>query len=413
MTEVLKSSPEIHLAEMPSLVSQSISEMSVNGRDGLTSEERRKRFMDSPVGQILEITEKYPPLGEDKIEHLIKRYQDHGDLDSKELAVLHNSRFALYLAKQYYGVAPKQNVGLEDLFQMGMIGLQTAVERVNLDTKRQKDAKFVSFASYTIRNVISRYMNENRGSMRLPPGVGYEIGRHQILERTIVMEPGSDRDEEVAKLLPSWPTEPPEVIDERKHEDPFERSYPESRTARVKIEHEAAKEKAVSEVRDLRVVANRIRSAYTSRLPAQIVENIPDSDSEIDPITVAYIKIRRELMENILDEWDSSDPRHPEVLRLRYGFSDGIPLSLDEVGAGFDVTRERIRQLEAKALKDLQEPAAYIQDLADVDNVDHPKIWRETENERWFSAQIKPRSFRTAREYTDEKLRTSHKASKQ
>lgn len=371
--------------------------------DGLTPEERHKRFMSGPIGQILEVTEKYPPLPEDEIENLIKRYQNHGDLEAKELVGLHNSRFVFFRAKYYHGIAPKQTVGLEDLFQQGMMGIYKAVEKVKLDVKKQKNAKFISFAGYSINQYITNYLNENRGAMRLPPGVGFDIGRHQLLERQAVLRAENDRDEEVAKLLSDYPIEPPEVKDEREHEDPFERMYSEARTARAKDHHEAAKQESVEKVRQLRLVADRIRPNYISRIPAQAVEDIPDTDEAIDPVVSAYIQIRRQSLDEAIEQIDA---RGAEVIRLRYNED---ALTLDQVGYSFDVTRERIRQIENESLKKLQYSAESVYNLADTDDIVPPVSRPKTENERWFEAQTRPRSFMTAREYTDEKRRLSQK----
>jgi len=264
--------------------------------------------IDDPVKMYLKDIGKVPLLsGEEEIS-LAKRMQD-GDEEAKQQLSEANLRLVVSIAKRYVG----RGMLLLDLIQEGNLGLMKAVEKFDYT----KGFKFSTYATWWIRQAITRAIADQARTIRIPVHMVETINRQIRISRSLLQELGREpTPEEIAKEMGITPEKVMEI--QKIAQDPVSLETP------------------IGEEED-----------------SHLVDFIED-DKTVAPSDVAAYTMLREQLITVLHKLT---PREEMVLRLRYGIDDGKPRTLEEVGKEFNVTRERIRQIEAKALRKLRNPS--------------------------------------------------------
>jgi RNA polymerase primary sigma factor len=248
------------------------------------------------------------PLLTREEEDKIAREAAEGSKAAQDRLVNANLRFVVNVAKKYQG----QGLPLEDLISEGNIGLLNAVQRFDIE----KGYHFISYAVWWIRQAILKAICEKSRMIRLPLNRVNELVQIEKA-RKFVQDRSNSEIREVAKLLDMDPARVSELLS-------ISRDM-------VSLEHPIYEEKDSSSIGDF-IEAERYQS----------------------PDDMAVESALRDDIETVLN---TLDVKEAEVIRFRYGLGNKSPLSLKEIGDRFDLTKERIRQIEKKALKRLQHPA--------------------------------------------------------
>ncbi|TJX14712.1 RNA polymerase sigma factor RpoD [Tissierella creatinini] len=264
--------------------------------------------VDDPVRMYLKEIGKIPLLtGEEEIE-LAQRMEEGDEIAKKKLAEA-NLRLVVSIAKRYVG----RGMLFLDLIQEGNLGLMKAVEKFEY----RKGFKFSTYATWWIRQAITRAIADQARTIRIPVHMVETINKLVRVQRQLVQELGRD---------PS-----PEEIGNEMNLD-------------------------VERVREIMKIAQEPVSLETpigEEEDSHLGDFIPDEDVLAPAEAATFTMLREQLIEVL----DSLTPREQKVLRLRFGLDDGRARTLEEVGKEFEVTRERIRQIEAKALRKLRHPS--------------------------------------------------------
>lgn len=264
--------------------------------------------VDDPVRMYLKEIGKIDLLtGEEEVE-LAKR-MEQGDEEAKKKLAEANLRLVVSIAKRYVG----RGMLFLDLIQEGNLGLMKAVEKFEY----RKGFKFSTYATWWIRQAITRAIADQARTIRIPVHMVETINKLVRVQRQLVQELGRD------------PT-------------------PEEIGAEMDLD--------VERVREIMKIAQEPVSLETpigEEEDSHLGDFIPDEDV-LAPADAATFTMLRE---QLIDVLDTLTPREEKVLRLRFGLDDGRARTLEEVGKEFDVTRERIRQIEAKALRKLRHPS--------------------------------------------------------
>ncbi|MDF2676208.1 MAG: rpoD [Bacillota bacterium] len=264
--------------------------------------------IDDPVRMYLKEIGKVPLLSATEEIELAKRMQDGDDEAKKRLAEA-NLRLVVSIAKRYVG----RGMLFLDLIQEGNLGLIKAVEKFDYT----KGFKFSTYATWWIRQAITRAIADQARTIRIPVHMVETINKLIRIKRQLLQELGRDATpEEIALEMEMEPDKVREIL---------------------KIAQEPVSlETPIGEEED-----------------SHLGDFIPDDDVQA-PSDVATFTLLREQLSAVLH---TLTDREQKVLRLRFGLDDGRARTLEEVGKEFDVTRERIRQIEAKALRKLRHPS--------------------------------------------------------
>ena len=264
--------------------------------------------MDDPVKMYLKDIGKYPLLSPEEETELAKKMMD-GDEHAKRALSEANLRLVVSIAKRYMG----RGMHFLDLIQEGNLGLMKAVEKFDY----QKGFKFSTYATWWIRQAITRAIADQARTIRIPVHMVETINKLIRISRRLLQELGREPlPEEIAKEM--------DITEER--------------------------------VREIQKIAQDPVSLETpigEEEDSHLADFIEDEDSTKPTDAVSFTMLK----EQLIGVLDTLTPREEKVLRLRYGLDDGRPRTLEEVGKEFNVTRERIRQIEAKALRKLRHPS--------------------------------------------------------
>ena len=263
--------------------------------------------LDDPVKLYLKEIGRVPLLSPDEEIDLATRILD-GDENAKKRLTEANLRLVVSIAKRYVG----RGMHFLDLIQEGNVGLIKAVEKFD----HTKGFKFSTYATWWIRQAITRAIADQARTIRIPVHMVETINRLKKIQSQLLHENGTEPSEEQIAQAMDLPVE---------------------------------------RVREIMRVAQETVSMETPIGPeedSRLMDFIRDEDA-LAPDEAALKTITNEDIDNVLK---TLTPREEQVIRLRFGLVDGRCHTLEQVGEQFQVTRERIRQIEAKALRKLRHP---------------------------------------------------------
>ncbi len=282
-------------------------EMKLDDIDSSVMDSSDAISLDDPVKVYLKEIGRVPLLSSDEEVELAVLISDGNEFAKKRLTEA-NLRLVVSIAKRYVG----RGMHFLDLIQEGNVGLIKAVEKFD----HSKGFKFSTYATWWIRQAITRAIADQARTIRIPVHMVETINRLKKVQSQLLHENGKDPSEEmIAKRM----------------------------------------ELSVERVREIMRVAQEPVSMETPIGPeedSRLMDFIRDEDA-LAPDEAALKSITNEDIDSVLK---TLLPREEQVIRLRFGLHDGRCHTLEEVGTKFEVTRERIRQIEAKALRKLRHP---------------------------------------------------------
>ncbi|MCL2234500.1 MAG: RNA polymerase sigma factor RpoD [Firmicutes bacterium] len=274
--------------------------------------------VDDAVKIFLKDIGRVPLLSADEEYELAKKMAD-GCESSKQKLTQANLRLVVSVAKRYVG----RGMQFLDLIQEGNLGLMKAVEKFDFAL----GFRFSTYATWWIRQAITRAIADQGRTIRIPVHMAETINKFIRVQRQLVQDFGREpTDEEIANEM-------------------------------------GVEESKVKGLRRISQDPIALETKIGEDDDSALIDFVEDEKSE-KPHEKTNATLLKEQLMNVLD---SLDPREEMVLRLRFGMDDGHPRTLEEVGREFNVTRERIRQIEAKALRKLRHPkkSGVLRDYAD------------------------------------------------
>jgi len=264
--------------------------------------------IDDPVRMYLKEIGKVPLLDADREMELAEK-MSQGDEQAKNELVEANLRLVVSIAKRYVG----KGMFFLDLIQEGNLGLMKAVDKFDY----QKGYKFSTYATWWIRQAITRAIADQARTIRIPVHMVETIHKVSRYSRQLLQELGHEATaEEIGEKMGMSADKVREIM--KIAQDPVSLETP------------------IGEEED-----------------SHLGDFIPDDDSPAPAEAASYTLLREQLNEVL----HTLTPREEHVLKLRFGLDDGRTRTLEEVGKEFNITRERIRQIEAKALRKLRHPS--------------------------------------------------------
>lgn len=264
--------------------------------------------VDDPVRMYLKEIGKVPLLTADEEIDLAQR-MENGDEEAKRRLAEANLRLVVSIAKRYVG----RGMLFLDLIQEGNMGLIKAVEKFDYT----KGYKFSTYATWWIRQAITRAIADQARTIRIPVHMVETINKLIRVSRQLLQDLGRE-------------PAPEEIANEMNLD--------------------------VEKVREIIKIAQEPVSLETpigEEEDSHLGDFIPDEDTQAPSEAATFTMLK----EQLVDVLDTLTDREQKVLRLRFGLDDGRARTLEEVGKEFEVTRERIRQIEAKALRKLRHPS--------------------------------------------------------
>ncbi len=272
-----------------------------------TEEDMIEAGMNDSVRMYLREIGKVPLLTQEQEAALARRVQE-GDQEAAKEMVEANLRLVVSIAKRYVG----RGMQMLDLIQEGNLGLIKAVEKFDVS----KGFKFSTYATWWVRQSITRALADQARTIRIPVHMVETMNRvtqtSRVLQQELGREPTLD---ELAKAMDMSPTR-------------------------------------INEIRQMCMEPVSLESPVGEEDDSHLGDFIEDTTGLQPTDRVARSMLRAQLMEIL----GTLSEREANVLKLRYGLEDGRPRTLEEVGREFNVTRERVRQIEAKALRKIRNP---------------------------------------------------------
>ena len=264
--------------------------------------------IDDPVKMYLKEIGKIPLLSADE-ERILAENMEAGDIEAKKKLAETNLRLVVSIAKRYVG----RGMQFLDLIQEGNMGLMKAVEIFDF----RRGFKFSTYATWWIRQAITRSIADQARTIRIPVHMVETINKLVRIERQLVQELGREpTNEEIS-------------------------------------EHMGIEVEKVNEIRKIAQEPVSLETPIGEEDDSHLGDFIED-ETAIAPDEAANFSMLKEQLNQVLS---TLSDREKKVLELRFGLNDGTPRTLEEVGKEFEVTRERIRQIEAKALRKLKHPS--------------------------------------------------------
>ena len=264
--------------------------------------------LNDPVRMYLKEIGKVPLLKSVEEVELAKRVEDGDPLAKKKLAEA-NLRLVVSIAKRYVG----RGMLFLDLIQEGNLGLIKAVEKFDY----RKGYKFSTYATWWIRQAITRAIADQARTIRVPVHMVETINKLVRVTKQLLRELGREPIiEEISEVM--------EMPEEK-----------------------------IREIMKIAQAPVSLETPIGQEGDTQLENFIPDTEAQAPDEAAAFTMLKEQLV-NVLD---TLTPREEKVLKLRFGLDDGRARTLEEVGKVFSVTRERIRQIEAKALRKLRHPS--------------------------------------------------------
>ncbi len=264
--------------------------------------------IDDPVRMYLKEIGKVPLLSADDEIKLAKRMES-GDEEARKRLAEANLRLVVSIAKRYVG----RGMLFLDLIQEGNLGLIKAVEKFDYT----KGYKFSTYATWWIRQAITRAIADQARTIRIPVHMVETINKLMRIQRQLLQELGRDpQPEEIAREM----------------------------------------ELSVNKVREIMKISQEpvaLETPIGEEEDTNLGDFLADEDAPAPAEAAAFTLLKEQLIEVL----DTLTDREQKVLKLRFGLDDGRARTLEEVGREFNVTRERIRQIEAKALRKLRHPS--------------------------------------------------------